>query len=93
MLPVVQYDIMEQLEITKAWFPEDDIPEDKKIYNIRDQVIELGYESHNPFHNLGTITIFGLILVLEFLILVSIFYPLKVRKKLNKRFLGVHDWL
>ena len=28
MLPVVQYDIMEQLEITKAWFPEDDIPED-----------------------------------------------------------------
>ena len=93
MLPVVQYDIMEQLEITKAWFPEDDIPENKKIYNIRDQVIELGYESHNPFHNLGTITIFGLILVLEFLILVSIFYPLKARKKLTKRFVGVHDWL
>jgi len=54
MIPVVMFDVLSDLPYLEDLFTESDATAEQN--NIREQVFDLGYSSHNPLLNLKTLT-------------------------------------
>ena len=54
MIPVVMFDFLSDLPFLEQFFEQSEYDRDKN--KIREQVIDLGYETHNPLLNLKTLT-------------------------------------
>ena len=94
IIPFVMFDIIESFESINDLFVsavqwEDG---DNDELNIFDQVQTLGYDSHNPLLNIGTMSILLVLYVLKCLILFTCIYPNKQRnKRCRKAFLKMKE--
>ena len=73
LFPIVMFDVLEDNQWFNDLFGKDVTPR----YNIRTQVQDLGYDSHNPFLNLGTITLFFATFLCGVILTFSVLWPLK----------------
>ena len=77
MIPIVMFDLLEGQE----WY-EDFVAssgEGEEVYNIKHQTWDLGYDSHNPFLLMGTVSVMMIIYWIKVFILFLILFPLKKR--------------
>ena len=54
MIPIVMFDILDDVPFFENIFSNDEEASDN--INIRDQVIDLGYDTHNPLLNLRSLS-------------------------------------
>ena len=89
LLPFVMFDILQSFETSEKMFTNFFHPEDEKLDTIEidDQIISLGYETHNPILNLGTVGLFLIFYVFQLILMALVVTPCKLGKvKLCKRF-------
>ena len=75
IMPVAAFDLIEALNIPYLEMLLHEREDLKSEINIKDQTMELGYDSHNPVLNLGTMHLMINIYLLKLSILFLILYP------------------
>jgi hypothetical protein len=81
MIPVVMFDFLSDVPYLEDLFEESELDASKN--NIREQVVDLGYETHNPMLNLKTLTALQIYYLVRLVTLFGILYQLKTRCKKN----------
>lgn len=73
MIPVMMFDVITDFEFYQDFF----LPADRAgiFVNIKEQIQKLGYESHNPFFNLGAIGFMLLVFLIRVFIWAFILWP------------------
>ena len=75
MIPIVMFDILSDLPWFEPYFRDFDMGDWQN--NIRDQMADLGYDTHNPLINLKTLVVLQMLYLSRILFLFGVLYPLK----------------
>lgn len=86
MIPIVMFDVLEGQDWFESIFRSNKGGEMVDIEPYTYQIGELGYESYNPFLNLGTISLWLMIYFTKFIILLFVLFPLRKSIKGKKYF-------
>jgi len=85
MIPVVMFDILEELGWLEKLFPDSKDDADPYMLTIR-QIRDIGYESFNIFLNLGTISVLCALYIIKLLLMMLVLKPLALFKPSCKDF-------
>ena len=75
MIPIVMFDILSDLPWFEPYFRDFDMGDWQN--NIRDQMADLGYDTHNPLINLKTLVVLQMLYLSRIAVLFGVLYPLK----------------
>ena len=84
MIPIVMFDILQDIEYFDKFFTQNEVPE--VLLNIPGQWMDIDYDTHNPILILRTLFVIQILYFVRMAVLFAILYPLKKKFKLVKKY-------
>ena len=75
MIPMVMFDVLSDIPQFEEFVEQYEGPE--QVNNIREQMVDLGYETHNPIIIMRTLIVLQLYYAMRIIILFGVLYPIK----------------